>query len=157
MASAPHIKSPSDQFAGTRGLQELSNADTRSSHDNGIDRSEKSFDSTFDPYAGICPVCIATYSTLTSLLETCAKGAPSQVRNGRFSLTRISCAVLESAFKDLCLSDAMSQAVLNSLLHDFVLEDRKVLVRVCVQLFGDDGFCLTAYRYRSCAKKKVNI
>ncbi len=145
MASAPHIKSPSDQFAGTRGLQVLSNADMRSRHDNGIDSSEKSFDSTFDPYAGICPVCIATWSTLSSLLETCAKG-----------LHRISCAVFESAFEDLCLSDAMSQAVLNSLLHDFVLEDRKVLVRVCVQLFGDDGFCLTAYRYRSCAKKKAN-
>ena len=47
----------------------------------------------------------------------------------------------------------MSQAVLDSLLQDFVLKDKKVLVRVCVQFFGDDRIGLTAYRYHSFAKK----
>jgi hypothetical protein len=48
----------------------------------------------------------------------------------------------------------MSQAVLDSILHDFVLKDKKVLVRACVQFFGDDRICLTAYRYLSFAKKE---
>ena len=58
MASASQIKSPSDQLAGTRGLQVLSNAYNRSRYDIGFNSSKKSFDSTFDPYAGICPVCL---------------------------------------------------------------------------------------------------
>ena len=54
--------------------------------------------------------------------------------------------MFESAFEDLSLSDAMSQEVLDSLLRYLVLKERKVLVRVRVQLFGEDGFRLTAYR-----------
>ena len=40
----------------------------------------------------------------------------------------------------------MSQEELDSLLHDFVLKEMKVLVRVRVHLIGEDGFRLTAYR-----------